>query len=107
VDDRLKHELVYQSAAFSPDGTRVVTASFDGTARIWDVATGAPVGTPLRHEKWVMSAVFSPDGMRVLTASLDGTARIWDAASGTPVGPPSSSSKRSRARCLAPTVRAW
>ena len=39
------------SAAFSPDGKRIVTASSDKTARIWDAATGQPIGEPLRgHE---------------------------------------------------------
>ena len=38
------------SAAFSPDGTRVVTASDDKTARVWDAATGKPLGEPMRHE---------------------------------------------------------
>ena len=51
------------SAAFSPDGKRIVTASFDGTARIWDAATGEPIGEPLRgHERGVTSAAYSPDG---------------------------------------------
>jgi WD40 repeat protein len=53
--------------SFSPDGSRVVTASFDHTARIWDAATG-------------FSAAFSRDGSRIVTASEDKTARIWDAA---------------------------
>jgi WD40 repeat protein len=66
------------SAAFSPDGTRVVTASLDKTARVWDAATGEPVISPLAHQAEVMSAVFSPDGTRVVTASRDNTARVWD-----------------------------
>ena len=84
----LSHEKTVTSASFSPDGTRVVTASEDGTARIWETASGQPVGTPLRHEKTVTSASFSPDGTRVVTASADGTARIWETASGQPVGTP-------------------
>ncbi|SMX36855.1 trypsin-like peptidase domain-containing protein [Maliponia aquimaris] len=76
------------SAEFSPDGTRIVTASGDKTARVWDVATGqvvatlsgvgllAVVGIELR------SAAFSPDGTRVVTASGDGFARVWDSATG-------------------------
>jgi hypothetical protein len=76
------------SAAFSADGTRVVTASADDMARVWDARTGQPVGTPLRHQGQVNSAVFSADGTRVVTASTDRTARVWDARTGQPVGPP-------------------
>jgi hypothetical protein len=65
-----------------------VTASSDGTARVWDAATGNPLGIPLKHEQVVWSAAFSPDGARVVTASSDGTARVWDAATGNPLGVP-------------------
>ena len=78
-----------RSAAFSPDGQRIVTASADKTARVWDAATGKPIGEPLKgHEGAVKSAAFSPDGKRIVTASLDKTARIWDAATGKPIGEP-------------------
>ncbi len=70
------------SAAFSPDGFRVVTASADKTARVWDAATGAVLATLSGHGDWVNSAAFSPDGSRVVTASFDNTARVWDAATG-------------------------
>ncbi|HYI81605.1 MAG TPA: hypothetical protein VEX11_00160 [Acetobacteraceae bacterium] len=69
----------------SPDGARVVTASDDRTARLWDAAAGAPIGLPLRHERVVRSVAFSPDWKRVLTASNDDTARLWDV--GWPEGP--------------------
>jgi len=76
------------SAAFSPDGTRIVTASLDRTAHVWDAATGKPLASPLEHQGQVRSAAFSPDGTRVVTASDDKTARVWDAATGKPLASP-------------------
>ena len=69
----MKAEFI--SAQFSPDGQRVVTASWDKTARLWDAATGKEIGEPMKHEGTVDSAQFSPDGQRVVTASEDNTAR--------------------------------
>ncbi len=72
-------------AAFSPDGRRVVTASHDNTARVWDAAPGQPVSPPMKHEgtAW-FTPRSAPTGRRVLTASDDETARVWDAATGLP-----------------------
>jgi WD40 repeat protein len=75
------------SAAFSPDGRRIVTASLDNTARLWDAGTGKPIGEPLTgHMGRVNTAAFSPDGRRIVTASDDSTARLWDASTGKPIG---------------------
>ena len=77
------------SAAFSPDGKRIVTASMDNTARIWDAESGEPVGELLEgHDGALLSASFSPEGQRVITASVDKTARIWDAVSMKQIGEP-------------------
>ncbi|PYQ64185.1 MAG: hypothetical protein DMF53_08055, partial [Acidobacteria bacterium] len=78
------HTAAVQAASFSPDGTRVVTASYDQTARIWNAATGQPIAT-LRHTAAVQAASFSPDGTRVVTASDDKTARVWNATTGQPI----------------------
>ena len=67
------------SAAFSPDGSRIVTASWDKTARIWDAASAKEIAVLRGHDGVVNSAAFSPDGSRIVTASADNTARIWDA----------------------------
>ena len=83
----LEHPSIVKSAVFSPDGTRVVTASGDA-ARVWDADSGKLVLPPLQHHGAVNSAAFSPDGTRVVTASWDGTARVWDIATGKPVSPP-------------------
>jgi len=72
------HDGRVQSAAFSPDGGRIVTASEDKTARLCDGATGETIAVLRGHDREVLSAAFSPDGARVVTASEDKTARLAD-----------------------------
>ncbi|HVT14686.1 MAG TPA: WD40 repeat domain-containing protein [Thermoanaerobaculia bacterium] len=67
-------------AAWSPDGDRVVTASRDGTARIWS-ARAAP-RILAGHQAGVQFADWDREGRRIVTASYDGTARVWDARTG-------------------------
>jgi WD40 repeat protein len=69
------------SAAFSRDGSRIITAS-GKTACIWDAATGKEIAVLRGHDAIVTSAAFSSDGARIVTASEDQTARVWDAAAG-------------------------
>jgi WD40 repeat protein len=64
--------------AWSPDGTRVATASDDQTARVWDAASGLVVTPPLVHKGFVTVVAWSPDGKRIATASDDQTARVWE-----------------------------
>src|SRR5207248_971462 len=76
----LRHRGEVSQAWFAPDGRRIVTASIDGTARVWDAETGEALTPPLEHGAAVRHVAFSPDGRRLLTASDDHTARVWDLA---------------------------
>jgi WD40 repeat protein/TPR repeat protein len=71
------------AAVYSPDGTRIATASTDKTVRIWDARTGAQLAAISGHQSNIFSVGYSRDGSRIVTASSDKTARIWDARSGT------------------------
>jgi WD40 repeat protein len=67
------------SVAFSPDGRRLASASWDRTVKIWDVATGRETLTLRGHQDSIWSVAFSSDGRQLASAGADGTVRIWDA----------------------------
>jgi len=77
------HELRVNFAVFSPDGKLALTASYDFTARIYEVSTGRTLRVLKGHESCVNSAVFRPDGNMALTVSDDKTARIYEVSSGS------------------------
>ena len=66
------------SVAYSPDGRRLVTASDDGTIKLWDTATGQEVFTLRGHIARVLCVAFSPDGRRIVSGSSDRTVKVWD-----------------------------
>lgn len=76
------HRDFARSAVFSPDPEQreILSASADGTVRIWDRQTGKLRHELVGHEQWVNSAMYSPDGSQVVTAGMDCTARVWDVA---------------------------
>jgi WD40 repeat protein len=80
------HKEMADAAAFSPDGSRIVTASADGPPRIWNVATAKQIGELRGDGRAGNFAAFSADGLRIITASWDKTARVWDAATAKQVG---------------------
>ncbi|MEG4491205.1 CHAT domain-containing protein [Microcoleus sp. D3_18_C4] len=67
----------FLTAVFSPDGSQILTLSWDGTARLWEIK-GNLLKEFQAHREPILSGAFSPDGRQFLTASQDKTARLWD-----------------------------
>jgi len=76
----LEHPAEVRSAAFSPDGTRVVTADSDGAVRVWNASTGQLLNRSVAHH--AMNTAFSPDGTKVVILTQDGTTHVWDTTLG-------------------------
>ena len=75
------HASAIFSVVFSPDGSKVVSASFDGTVKLWDVDNDQLIRTFL-HGSDVNFVVFSPDGSRIVSGANDGTIKIWNVDNG-------------------------
>ena len=87
---RLLHRLTghagkVMALASSPDGTKLASASWDGTARIWDVETGGSLAELTDHDGSVNDLAWSQDGTRLYSASYDGTLIEWDTSDFTPL----------------------
>ncbi|EJC98463.1 WD40 repeat-like protein [Fomitiporia mediterranea MF3/22] len=83
------HARCIACVAFSPNGARVASGSWDNTVRIWDAESGDVISGPLEgHEDHVRSVAFSPDGARVISGSDDKTIRAWDIKVGQVISEP-------------------
>jgi WD40 repeat protein/serine/threonine protein kinase/tetratricopeptide (TPR) repeat protein len=84
----LSHAAPIHAAAFSSDSRTVISGSLDGTAQLWDAASGKRIGSPLHQENGWLGVGFSPDGKTAWTTSGNNMVRLWDTTTGEPLGPP-------------------
>ena len=81
------HTRSVRQCAISPDGTVLLTGSWDGSARLWNAVTGDRIAKLSGHTDYLTAAAFDSTGERVVTASRDKTARIWNASTGIQIAP--------------------
>jgi WD40 repeat protein len=76
------HGREIRVVTYAPDGSRIATAGDDGTVRLWNASTGAPLAVIGDHQPGAVSVAWSPDGARVASGDTAGRIRIWRAADG-------------------------
>jgi WD40 repeat protein len=76
------HTAILERVVWSPDGRRLATVSYDGTARVWDATNGTELLALNGNHGPLHSTAWSPDGHKLVTACHDATARVWDATNG-------------------------
>jgi hypothetical protein len=82
VDALMGHKSSVRSVALASDGATLASGDYEGTVKLWDVATGAELRTLTGHNVSVESVAFASDGATLASGGLDGTIRIWRVATG-------------------------
>ena len=84
----MRHAGSVTAVDFAPSGEKVLTGSENGTAHLWEAASGKPTGKTIWHRSPITALSFSPDSSVIGTGSPDGTVRLWNANTQEAIGEP-------------------
>jgi WD40 repeat protein len=76
------HTSNVTSVAVTPDGTKIVSGSWDITIKVWNLNSGALIQTLTGHSDYLNSVAITPDGTKIMSGSSDKTINVWNLASG-------------------------
>ena len=82
IVDFSDHSGNIRTLAFGPEDLLIASGSYDGTVKVWDIASKEVIVDFNEHENNVRAVDFSPEGDRVVSAGVDNTVKVWDAESG-------------------------
>jgi WD40 repeat protein len=97
----LRHNSAVSCAAFSPDGSRLLSGTDDGKVRVWSAYSGRQVGETIDERDQVLGAFFTPAG-RILVGTSTGLLRVWDSPALAPLGNPMPHGKAVQTIALSP-----
>ena len=75
------HKADVFTVAFSPDGNRAVTGSYDHDLRLWQVSDGSQIALMAGHGNKVQRVAVAPDGT-IASGDISGTILLWDGRDG-------------------------
>ena len=88
-EDDAQYPVRFAAMEVSSDGRYLAALGYQSPrVRLFEVATGRPVGPILHHKNTVFSVAFSPDSRTLVSSSTDGTARLWSVPGGEPLARP-------------------
>ena len=93
------------ACAYSPDGRRIVSGSYEKSLKLWDAETGAELATLQGHSGESVELRLFPDGRRIVSASADKTLKLWDAQTSAQPALPAGNSQEVTACGLSPDGR--
>ena len=76
------HTNNVMGVAFSPDGSKIASASEDGSVKLWECATGREIRSLRGHLSHVLDVAYSPDGRHLASAGMDDAVKLWDVVTG-------------------------